>query len=605
LRSGGVEKTASVGVRNRAIWAIAAALLMLVLVAAASMFAKKEAAKIALEADLRPPAGFNYSISSDDGSGPVVLSRDGKHVAFIGMDGPGKSMIFVRSLNNSEARPVPGTETAEYPFWSYDGKSLGFFSGGMLKRVAVGGGPVLDICLAERPRGGTWLADDTILFVPNITGGVFRVAANPSSTPNLVISPTGDVTTNRWPVILPDGKHFIYLATNHSDPAPSATHGISYASLDGKENRFLMPAESNASYANGYLLWVQSGTLMARKFDPASGTLSGETLGVVEGVAFSNSTWRAAFDANDEGELVYQPGSVLNRSQLQMVAPDGKELKLIIDSIRVLDLRVSPDGRKAALLIGGQPFNIWVADLEQGTRVRTTFGLTTEGIAWSADSKQLYYSVHTTTDNQMMRKTINGNGPDQVIMESSKPLHISDVSPDGKWIVFEQPNGSSTVSTSYIAPLTDKGSGTPRILIDEPIGTHNGRFSPDGKWVLYQTTETGRYEIYATSVEKGGKQQITSAGGFYPRWDVSGKKIYYLTLERSVTEMPITATADRLLPGTPKLLFKSPALAGSSFFGSPWDTSADGKHFLLNERGALDDSSRAVVVLDWTSRLKK
>jgi eukaryotic-like serine/threonine-protein kinase len=605
LRSSGAEKTVSAGLGDRATWAIAAALFLLAVFVAASMMLKKEPAKVALEADVRPPAGFNYSISSDDGSGPVVLSRDGKHVAFIGIDTSGKSQIFVRSLSNGEAKPVPGTEASEYPFWSYDGKSIGFFAAGMLKRVALGGGPVLDICTAERPRGGTWLADDTILFAPNITGSIFRVAANPSSTPTAVTALTGDVTTNRWPVILPDGKHFIYLATNHSDPAPSATHGIAFASLDGKENRFLVPAESNATFANGYLLWVQSGTLMARKFDTGTGTLSGETQGVVEGVAFNNSTWRASFDANDDGALVYQPGSVTNRSQLLLVDRENKVEKSVLESIRVIDLRLSPDGRKAALLIGGQPFNIWVADLQEGTRVRTTFSLTTEGIAWSADSKQLYYAVRNGDRSQMMRKTLAGNAPDQVVMEASKPLHISDVSPDGKWIVFEQPNGSSTVSTSYIAPLTEQGAGAPRILIDEPIGTHNGRFSRDSKWVLYQTTETGRYEVYATSVEKGGKQQITSAGGFYPRWSSDGKKIYYLTLERSVTEMPITESADRLLPGTPHTLFKTPALAGSSFFGSPWDSTADGKHFLLNGRGALDDNTRAVVVLDWPSRLKK
>ena len=271
----------------------------------------------------------------------------------------------------------------------------------------------------------------------------------------------------------------------------------------------------------------------------------------------------------------------------------------------LIDLRLSRDGHKAALLIGGQPFNIWVADLVEGTRVRTTFGLTTEGIAWSADGKKLYFGMRAGESNQLIRKTLDGSAPDQIIMESTKPLHISDVSPDGKWIVFEQPNGSSTVSTSYIAELTDKGSGTPRILVNDPIGTHNGRFSPNSKWVLYQTTETGRYEIYATSVEKGGKQQITNAGGFYPRWDDSGKKIIYLNLERGVTEMPLSEMGDRLVPGTPRALFKSPALAGSSFFGNPYDSTADGKHFLMNERGSLDDNTRAVVVLDWPSRLKK
>ncbi|MGH6869668.1 MAG: TolB family protein [Methylocella sp.] len=166
----------------------------------------------------------------------------------------------MRALDDKDARMIAGTESATYPFWSPDGDSLGFFSNGKLRRVSVSGGPVLDICDVTRPRGGDWGANDTILFAPDITTGIFRVHASSGSVPVQVTSVSPEQTTNRWPVLMPDGKHFIYLASNHADPFASARNGIYFASLDGKENRFVVTAQSNAVFAHGQLLREQDGS---------------------------------------------------------------------------------------------------------------------------------------------------------------------------------------------------------------------------------------------------------------------------------------------------------------------------------------------------------
>jgi Tol biopolymer transport system component len=531
-----------------------------------------------------------------------MLSGDGKNIAFVAVDEHDVTQLYVRPLNSSRSVPIPGTEGAEYPFWSPDGKSIGFFSASKLRRVAVSGGPVLDICDAPRPRGGTWAPDNTILFAPDITSGIFRVSASPGSTATEIVPRAKGNTTNRWPHILSDGKHLVYLGTNHSDPYASAVHGIYFASLDGKANRFLVPADSNATFAYGHLLWVQSGSVMARKFDPSNGTLSGETIGLIDGVAYSTSTWYAAFDATGNGVAVYQPGSEFKNSQLLVVGRDGKTEHSFAQADHVLDVRISPDGHRAAILAGGPPFNIWIVDLEKGTRVRLTFDSTPEGMAWSPDGRMIYYSGGKGNEGELLRQAADGSGKPEVLLQSHNSVHVSNLSPHGDYLLFHQPTGS-VVSTTWVLPL--KPLGTPRVLVPGPAGVHEASFSPDEKWVLYHTTETGRYELYVTSLANGGKQQLTTDGALFSRWGHDAKHIYYLAPDGAVMEMPVTETARTVDAGPAHELFKAPGLSATSFFAAPWDATPDGKHFLLSTTGARDNGTRAVVLLDWQARLKK
>ena len=591
---------------RKANWIRTAAIAVLVLLCAGlllGLLRSGATTPIALEAYILPPDGHRFTLNADDSSGPVVLSRDGKNVAFVAVDNNDDvTQLYVRPLSSQQAFAIPGTQGAEYPFWSADGKSIGFFSAGKLRRVAISGGPVLEICDTPRPRGGTWAPDDTILFAPDITSGIYRVSASLGSAPTEIVPRVGGNTTNRWPSILPDGKHFVYLGSNHSDPYASNVHGIYLASMDGKENRFLVPADSNATFADGYLLWVQNGSLMARRFDPVRGTFSGDTVGVIDGVGYSTSTWRAAFDVTSNGVAVLQAGSGSKNHELRVVGHDGKTEHSFAEADHVLDIRISPDGRKAAILAGGPPFNIWIVDLEKGTRVRLTFDSTPEGMAWSPDSRMIYYSAGRSNEGELLREPVDGTGQPEVLFRTDHTLHMENISPDGKYLLFEQP-APSVVSTTWVLPLNPRSE--PRVLVHDPIGAHSGGISPDGRWALYHTTETGRYEIYATSITDGGKIQLTSTGAAFSRWSKDGKDIYYLATNGDVMMLPVTETTRSIQAGTPKLLFKTPALSPTSFFAVSWDATPDGKHFLLNTTGTRNDGAQAIVLLDWERRLKK
>ena len=584
--------------RNRTAWWAAAMLSCAVLIAALLLWSNLRP-QPGISAYILPPDKAVFTIASDDASGPVVLSPDGKQIAFVAQDEKGSNRIYVRALDETEAKPVPGTDFATYPFWSPDAKSLAFYSNGKLRRVDLAGGPVLEICAAARFRGGSWGADDVILFAPDVTSGIFRVSANAASAPVEVTKVAASQTTNRWPVLLPDGKHFIYLASNHSDPNASAQNGIYFASLDGKENRLLLSAESNAIYARGQLIWEQGGSLLARTFDSSSGKLSGETAPLAGGVAFNSSTWRAAFDATSNGLLVYQPGLAASSSKLILYTPDGKPTELP-DSGGFMDMRISPDGRKIAALTRSN-HEIWILDLAEGTRVRFTFGAAADGFAWSADSKFLYYATFDRS-RRILRKPVDGSGQESTILEISEPLHVSDVSRDGTMLLFEQRSGAIP-STSWLLPLAS--GGKPRLLSNEPVGTHFARFSPDGKWVTYVTTETGRNEIYLTSISEGGKQQLTNGVGWQCHWAADGKTIYYANEEDATIALPMERSGNAIQPGKPRQMFTTGRLLPNSFYSSSWDVTPDGRHFLVNVSGERSDQTRAVLITNWPARLKK
>ena len=510
----------------------------------------------------------------------------------------------MRALDEKDAKPVLGTENATYPFWSPDGESLAFFSAGKLRRVSLNGGPILEICNAARFRGGSW-APEGILFAPDVTNGIFHVAPQAGSTPVQLTRVSPNQTTHRWPLWLPDGKHFLYLGTIHagaeiSDSNSNANNGIYFASLDGKENRFVVAAESNMRYAHGHLLWEQSGSLLAQPFDPATGKLSGESVALAAGVGYNPSTWNAAFDANQNGVLVYQPGPDPNSQQLLLFDRDGKSIP-VPDSNSFTDIRISPDGRKAAAMTGGTSREIWLLDLDQGTRTRFTFGYTADGMAWSGDSKYLYYSEVSKT-SKIVRKAADGSGQQTTVFEDTRPLHVTDVSSDGHYVLFEQTYGQIP-TTTLLLQLTD--GAKPRPLTDYVSGAHYARFSPDSKWMVYSTVETGRYELYATSVLQGGKQQLTSTGGWLSRWAADGKTIYATTIQGPVFALPLSITSTSIEAGKGRPLFTFPGLRHTGFYTAAWDATPNGRRFLLNVTAENWEQSRAILVTNWPARLKK
>jgi serine/threonine protein kinase len=580
---------------------VALALAALALVAIGWMLRPGKPSAEMVVASMLPPPKNSFVVSYDDESGPMAVSPDGSKVAFVARAQNGNTQIWIRALSDNEAKPIPGTEHGSYPFWSPDGKSIAFFGAGSMRRVFIAGGPITDICPVIRPRGGSWGADGTILFAPDTATGIFRVSVAPGSTPEQLTTLGADVTTHRWPILLPDGKHFIFLASNHSDPGPNSHNGIYFASMGGKDAHLILPGESNAVYANGHLLWWQNGSVLAQPFDPATGRLSGEPISLFDNVFRSESTWHANFDANDSGVLVYHEGTFARNIQLQWMDRTGKVLQSMPDTSKATDIRISPDGRKIAFAIGtGPASNAWIMDRDSGIRTRLTFDRTTDGFAWSPDSKELYFGLWRGSEMQIYRKPLSGSG-EQLVPTSPDPnKHMVDVSPDGKYLLFEQPY-EKLPSTTWILKLGSNEK--PRPLLQEMTAVHMARFSPDGRWILYSAVDSGMNQLFVTSLEHGGKKQVVTTSGWGPRWRSDGKAIYYITQGHEVMELPVTATATSLDVGNPVELFRT-TNRGTSFWSTTFDASPDGKQFLLINMGEESDLP-GTLVLNWTAKLRK
>jgi Tol biopolymer transport system component len=607
IREGGSQAIPAVAARRRRPrWAVAGAAVFagLMLLALGAVIAQRLAPRVPLvQSELPLPDKVNTLLNADDASGPAVLSPDGTHVAFIATGDDGVRQLWLRALEEPSARPLPGTEKATYPFWSPDGRSIGFFADSKLKRIAISGGPALEICEAPRGRGGSWSPDgNTIIFTPTTNSPIFMVAKDPGSAAKAVTKIDPSVhTTHRWPHFLPDGNHFLYLATNHSVPEANQKNGIYLATLDGKENQFVMPSDSNAIAASSYLLYLRDGSLMAQPFDSRAARLSGEPVAVATGVAYNRGTWRAAFDGVS-GTLVYQRGvSDAGGSTLEWFSSDGKRTGDMGPPDRNFDLRISHDNRHVAVALGDPAPSLWLIDVEHGTRSRFTFEH--EAVVnpvWSPDDKFLYFSSRKGTSLEIYRKAVVGASEPQAVLASDSAKHPDDISPDGRFLLYEDAEAGEP-NTFWILPLD--GTSKPHRFFPQPFSTYLGQFSPDGRWIVYCALEGGRPQVYVTSFANGGKWQLSTGGGWAPKWRADGRAIYFLAGDNTVTEMPVEARGDDFRVGISRPLFKVNT-AGGGYWERPIDLTSDGKRVLVNSIG-VQRSQPMSLVLNWTALLQK
>src|SRR5260370_1189824 len=256
--------------RERLAWALAGILAALALAVSAFYFSQPRTTQV-VRSFIPEPAKASYIFMGDE-AGPPSLSPDGKMLAFVAAAADGIAMLWVRPLDGLDARPLPGTEHAWGPFWSPDSRFIGFAADGKLKTIDTNGGRPVAVCEAGALRGGSWGRDGTIIFSPGFRDSLYRVAASGGTPTLLTRLDEQHHTSHRWPFFLPDGKHFLYLAINHEMPR-SENDGLYFASLNGKENRLLMPLYANAVYSSGNLLYLRENQLVSQPFDPAYDSL--------------------------------------------------------------------------------------------------------------------------------------------------------------------------------------------------------------------------------------------------------------------------------------------------------------------------------------------
>ena len=585
-------------------WLVAGiAALIALSVGAAYVFQAPKPAPV-VRSSILPPTGVVF-VTMLPASGPPVLSPDGTQLAFTGHDDKGKVLLYVRALNSVTAQPLAGTDDATYPFWSPDSRELGYFVPAKLKRISAGGGPSQTICDAASGRGGAWSANGVIVFTPATSSPLFRVSVQ-GGTPEAASKLDAARTENshRWPAFLPDGKHFLFWARS----SRSASSGMTYIGEVGSlQARQLTNSDSIALYASGHLLFVRQTALMAQAFDLRKLQLSGEAVPVVENIMMNGTTSRAVFSASATGAMIYQSGDTFGGWNLVWFDREGKQLGSLAQPDRYLFPALSPDGSHLAVMIyvgATGAGDIWNCDLIRGTRTRLTFGPANQTFpVWSADAKTIFHSSNGKGMYHIYAKSADGSGEDRPVLESANMSEIPGASsPDGRYLVYTRREMDNNAG-SHIWALPLTGGGKPFPVVQTAFDEDWPSISPDSKWMAYQSTESGRREIYITAFPGGGaKWQVSNNGGTTPKWRRDGKELFFVDGEEKIQAVDVNTSGNAIHLGIPHALFQAFGLQRE--YG-PYDVTADGKKFLLNSGNLKEGSAPMMLVMNWPEELKK
>ena len=551
-----------------------------------------------LRTSILPPEGHDWYLNPTR-PGRVNISPDGSQLVYSAIaEGESTPSLWVRPLDSPVGRPLSNTEGAGYPFWSPDGRHIGFFTNDKLKKIAVGGGPPVSLCDAQNGKSGSWNKDGMIVFSPEPTSSLSRVpAAGGDCVAITVLSEEIGEISHRHPVFLPDGDHFLYLARR------SGPNVLRVGSLDGETSQDLLETPTNADFADGRLLFYREGTLMAQPFDPVGLELSGEAVPLIEEVLEIPGASASVFSVSEIGSLVYQTGQSTLNSQLVWRDRTGADLGDLGEPVDQASIALSTDGTWGAANIDSEEGHddIWLYETGRGLRTRFTFSPGNEvSPSFSPDGTRVAFSSdRESTTYNLYIKEVGGTGEAELLFASEDRVFPYSWTPDGMTILFVALKGGA--NDLYALPVD--GERVPIPLIESEFREGDPIVSPDGRWLAYSSSESGEREIYVTTFPNAERKwQVSVGGGRQPRWTRDGSEIVYISGNwDALMAAEVDPTGQTFKVGSNTKLFDvnlRPDL------GRDWDVTADGERFILNPSPDRGRVSPLHHVTNWPAILE-
>ena len=572
--------------REPVAWAVAAAAVLLA-IAALSIGRRNRSGPGSF-----PGVRFTIAPPKDAAfTGTLALSPDGRSLAFVTTGADGQSALWVRPLDSLEARRLEGSDGAQLPFWSPDGRWIGFFAAGKLLKTDPHGGSPQALCDAAQPRGGTWRAGGPIVFSANVGGELQRVSdagGAPATLPHL--SPVKGESF-RWPAFLPDGRHFLYFVLS-DDPKRA---GIHVADLDSPETSYLCPSDAGAVFADGYLYSTRGDRLVRQAFDPRSLRLTGDAVPLADDIRLETISTGATAMTAAAGAYAWVGGGMVT-ADLLAFDRGGRPLGRIGPPGSYIEPAFSPDGRWMAvsrfdprtLTIG-----IWSFDLERGSLAPVSpQGSFAATAVWSPDASRLAYSKFPS--GGIFVRDAHATQPERLLVAMSSFAPIDDWSRDGRSLLWDSVDWKKFRSGIVVHDLE---SGRERPFLESRFDQSGGRFSPDGKWIAYESNETGAMEIFVRSFPASDQRwQVSVGGGDTPRWRGDGRELYYVSADRKITAVEIR-TDPKFQAGSPRALFPTQIIPNIEARNN-YDVTSDGRRFVVNTRRVADLLLPITVVVD-------
>jgi serine/threonine protein kinase len=533
-----------------------------------------------------PPPELSFNDVQPDAA---VISPDGQKIAFTATSADGKNMLYVRNLDSTEAKVLPGSENALEPFWSPDSRAIAYGSNGKLKRSDLSGSSAQVLCDAARVAGGAWSKEGVIVFAPDNRTPLWQVSAQGGEPKPVAMKiDDNDAERHRYPCFMPDGRHFLF----HRGRA-----GIWSGSLDSPEIKQILPDDSPVVYApQGYLIFFRNDALVAQAFDAAKLAVAGDAVPIIVGQANELGTRR--FSVSDNDVLISQ-GKWQRDYQLVWFDREGKQTGTIDAPMKISigqDPHISPDGKRLAVK---RDFNLWVIDLEKGTGLRITSTFSQVPV-WSPDGSRLAYIA----DGGLTMKAANGSGEAETLVSGAS--FPAEWSPDGRFIIFLR-RGVKTRRDLWALPTS--GDRKEYLLLNSPFDETSPQVSPNGRRLAYASDETGNYEIYVQSFSTDGKlgadkKRVSTTGGVLPVWRRDGSELFFVAADGQMMSSAVKTGGIEFEFAAPKPLFKTRIMAWVLGFHE-YDVSPDGQRFLIGTLIGETKAAPPTVILNWTAGLKK
>ena len=556
-----------------------------------------------LRMSILPPD--HHGFSHQYGGGQMAISPDGRKIAFVAFDSAGTSALWVRPLDALTGTRLPGTEEALFPFWSPDSRYIGFFTHvDTLKKISATGGPTFTITtLKDEARGASFNEAGDILLPLEMRAPLSLVSdAGGRPKPITRLDTALGERLHRWPFFLPDGKHFLYFSRTGNATSGNEREAICVASLDGKVNKRLLSAVSNAAYAQGHVIYVsgENNVLTAQPFDLDLLELKGTPVPIGESIQFNRRFGLATFSISRSGILVYARGSGSTERELMLADPRGKK-KVSSGKFDVYtNAQLSRDATKIAIeLWDPRPISadIWIYEINRDLPTRFTFDTKHDlNPVWSPDGSRIVFCSNRKGHFDLYEKISTGAANEKLIWESAYDKFPTDWSPDGKFILFQSSDPKSRFGV-WLLRMTGERKAEP--LLQNEHSVSYARFSPDMKWIAYQSDESETNQIYVTPFRgPGTKRQVSSSGGESPSWHRDGNKIFFL-IGGQMMVAEVNGSKSAFETRKVSLYFDPSRVGGTDIL----DISRDGQSILL--RPIEQTFEPLTVVVNWNAELKK